>query len=294
MPFKCDFLLGLFIMLFLCGCKDRCADQHPKELATPGRPVVSPCGHFVLEVDRLWDGRSPYFQVRIFERRHNGEAKLLYQSETKFYERFTNYFLWDDHSRVWIYSGDYGIFVVFPNAQGEWESHYRVDLDPDIFKPPSLLRKLRPEAFRGIDAWDSGGGHDARTRFDETRVVTALGDIPQIGESLKDWKTTGEVRYRHVRQDHQDEYYISGHSTEATLSSFAGLHTGFDIYKESWDELLVEEIAKALGVESGNRSELESRWVLRGLLSDGSQIDGAYSPLSRVFWIRVQLPRSRS
>ncbi|NLX12189.1 MAG: hypothetical protein GXY44_00845 [Phycisphaerales bacterium] len=280
---------GLCIMLFLWGCKDRPADQQPKELAVPGHPVVSPCGQYVLEIDRLLDGRSPYFQVQVLEQQGNGKIKLVYQSEIKYYERFTNYFLWDEQSRVWIYSGDLGVFIGFPDDEGKWASYSSVDLDHGLFMPPSLLKELRPNTFELWDTGNNGSSRGAREHWYDIQTVTALGDIPHIGTYLKDWKTEGEVRYRRIRKSRQDEYYISGHSTEMVLSSVDGSCMDFDIHKDSWNELLVARIAKSLEVELGEHlHDRKNGWLLQGRLGDGSKIEGAYSPSSRALWIHVQ------
>ncbi len=70
----------------------------------------------------------------------------MFRSEELFSMRHTTYVLWDDGvDRVWVYSGDIGIYLYDVDADGRWVSSTWTELSRP--EPPPALAAARPEMF---------------------------------------------------------------------------------------------------------------------------------------------------
>ncbi len=143
----CRKLIAVCILSLCCqGCARRGSAANSPLLATPSRPQASPSGKYELRIVPGNDRGSPYFSVEIWSKQP--QPQKLYTDTTKYYERFTNYFLWDSADRVWVYSGDWGTFVLSLNTQGAWEKAAYEEIAKTGVAPPPLLKQLRPKVFR--------------------------------------------------------------------------------------------------------------------------------------------------
>ncbi len=102
------FLILLFMVTLLAGCSTAPGTEKPSpEFATVESPAVSPSGKYTLVVVYGYDGIVHFQSFQILNQRGEG----VYASTERFRTRDRTYFLWGEGDRVWVYSGDVGIFV---------------------------------------------------------------------------------------------------------------------------------------------------------------------------------------
>ena len=114
-------------------------------LATTDKPLVSPSGKYQLEIAGGNNGLVHFERFYISRIRGKGiEPEVIYASTDTFRTRDTLFFLWDKVDRVWVYSGDAGVFYWTKATDNRWEKHiYKNEPIP----APELLKKLKPEIF---------------------------------------------------------------------------------------------------------------------------------------------------
>jgi hypothetical protein len=137
-------VLGIIVVCFgLVPVRStRISRDEQAMLATPGPPVASPSGKYVLIVRRTIVEGDPHLT---FELRAPGAGEAvapLFQAADAYSDFHTTFFLWDDADRVWVYSGDVGTFFWERGDDGEWRKSAMVDRDVPA---PPLLKKLRPK-----------------------------------------------------------------------------------------------------------------------------------------------------
>jgi len=116
------------------------------EIATPGNPVVSPSKKYLLQVVEGFDGSVEYNRFDIVKIGETGsDSKVVFSSQDTFRTRDTLYFLWDNEDRVWVYSGDVGVYYWTRLNDTVWEKHTHQDGD---IAPPETLKKLKPAIFQ--------------------------------------------------------------------------------------------------------------------------------------------------
>ena len=134
----------LLILLTLTGCKRRMNKDTYEAL--PDYPAISPSGKYVLQVSIVQQKALPYYQFAILA--NKAEHEVLFQSPDKFAARHTTWFLWDQDDRVWVYSGDVGVFYwEYVSLSGEWSKGTYSDARKKHIEPPSLFKKRRPRFF---------------------------------------------------------------------------------------------------------------------------------------------------
>jgi hypothetical protein len=147
-------VLGLLALAGVAGCaagdasSNRGTGQGQTQddlLASPGHPVTSPTGKYVLEVSPgPEDNGAKTWRVEI----RDSSGATVYRDDADYTIRHTTYVLWADQGdQAWIYSGDVGVFYIEPDAAGrQWsKSTWRIG-DP-VDDVPSYLRQARPERF---------------------------------------------------------------------------------------------------------------------------------------------------
>lgn len=108
-------------------------------LATPDHPAASPSGKFRLEVREETLEKTRHWRFTI-----TGGEKPFTPDEA-YRTRDALFILWDEHDRVWVYSGDVGTFIWEQAGDRAWQKHAYADR-PDT-PVPALLQQLRPRQF---------------------------------------------------------------------------------------------------------------------------------------------------
>jgi len=121
------------------GCNRVSTPGNRKGLATIEQPQVSIKSGLVLKVVESPaepEGRS--FVIC------TPEGDVLFECPDAFSTRHTLFICWDEHDRVWVYSGDIGVFYWEQSDEGIWEQRvYR----RGALAPPKVLKELRPNIF---------------------------------------------------------------------------------------------------------------------------------------------------
>jgi hypothetical protein len=133
------FCLEIIICLLLLSL-EYCSEETslPPEVATSKTSAISPSGKFLLSVIDL--SGEMYFQIQ-----DRSKQKIVYSCPKKFLDNFTNFFLWDKQDRVWVYSGDIGIFFWEQNRDTQkWEKY---DYTESSAVAPLFLKNVRPKYF---------------------------------------------------------------------------------------------------------------------------------------------------
>lgn len=105
-------------------------------LATPDHPVDSPGGTFRVTIKKIDASGVERLEVMVTDLK-KGESVVV---EDQLRTRDSNFVLWDDRERLWIYSGDTGV-TVWIYESGHWESN---DYSAGNLVLPNILAKLRP------------------------------------------------------------------------------------------------------------------------------------------------------
>lgn len=117
-----------------------------KEVATVSNPIISPSGEYQLVIkEEIFEGvKCNKFEVFKVVEGYPGTS-AIFSSKELFRTRDTLYFIWGDNDRIWVYSGDVGIFFWERVTDEKWKK-YVYDEDKNI-PVPALLKKLKPEFF---------------------------------------------------------------------------------------------------------------------------------------------------
>jgi hypothetical protein len=107
----------------------------------PGQPRSSPSGKYLLEVIEIKIEKYIYWSFRILK----VEKAVVFQCREKFDIRHSTIIMWDDNDRVWVYSGDLGVFIW--EAQNEDSEWAKIEYSQSNLKPPDFLIKEKPRLF---------------------------------------------------------------------------------------------------------------------------------------------------
>lgn len=138
---RMSLVLVMMVILasFLVSCGERNTKmEYPQEVALVGQPANSPSSLYVLHVVeiKMEDGLYQSFQV------YGADNELLYEPEEYFSVQSTNFFLWDDADRVWVYSGDLGTFFwEYDDVSRKWIKFTYADSEVSA---PDFLKSVRP------------------------------------------------------------------------------------------------------------------------------------------------------
>jgi len=157
------FIVGVFIifsvgsaMLFematrverVCGSKEECSVP-----ATTSEPQKSPSGLYELQIVEGRDD-AHYLQFQVLSTTRQSDSEIYKTVETvlvpeeKFYTRHRTYIMWDDEEdRVWVYSGDVGIFFWDMAASGQWEKQICIPRGENVRDVPIFLKEVLREQF---------------------------------------------------------------------------------------------------------------------------------------------------
>jgi hypothetical protein len=119
-------------------------------------PQVSPSGEYVLEVLEGYD-EAEYIQFRV---KTNGSVNMNavtqemvtieFAPKEKYYTRHRTYVMWDDvYDRVWVYSGDIGMFFWDKIDTEYWAKHTCIQRGTNFVDTPIFLKEKLSE-------WASG------------------------------------------------------------------------------------------------------------------------------------------
>lgn len=111
----------------------------PEEVATATRTAISPSKKYILSVRIIKESEITFQSFEILDK--NG--KFVYTPSEKFDNRHTTFFVWGEHDRVWVYSGDVGTFFwqVNPNTNN-WKKYVYVR---SSIAAPKFLKEIRPK-----------------------------------------------------------------------------------------------------------------------------------------------------
>jgi hypothetical protein len=121
-------LLALCVGIALVACG---GEPPSPELVTPSNPRLSPSGSYRLVVTELHD-RGPAWRFRI----ESPAGATLFDSPDRFAIRHRTVVLWGPADRVWVYSGDLGLFY-WERTGDTWVKHVHMQGDA-LPLPPAL------------------------------------------------------------------------------------------------------------------------------------------------------------
>lgn len=138
-------ILGSAVINYTSPSSDN-RNSDNKLLATPENPIVSPSGKFQLQVTQGFNGLVHFNRFDIAKIGEKGsDPEVVYVSKDTFRTRDRLYFLWDELDRVWVYSGDVGVFYWNRVNDEQWEKNtWSRDKKVTV---PKLLKSLTPEFF---------------------------------------------------------------------------------------------------------------------------------------------------
>ena len=128
----------LLLVMVICAC-DEVAMNLPPEVATVESSAMSPSGKYrlVIREQQAGSASSQHFSVE------SSTGELVFSSADQFLTQHTTYFLWDEHDRVWVYSGDLGTFFwEYSDSMHTWEKFVYAEND---IPAPEFLKKMRPQ-----------------------------------------------------------------------------------------------------------------------------------------------------
>jgi hypothetical protein len=135
-------IIGLLAMPLLdLACGDRPEDRYQ---ALRNYPATSPSGKYRLVVTEGFDGAIHFAKFDIVS--NERPQRALFSCQEHFRTWDTTFFLWDAADRVWVYSGDIGVFYWERVKDNIWQEH---DFYPGQRVPPvpEFLKKRRPNVF---------------------------------------------------------------------------------------------------------------------------------------------------
>lgn len=141
-------VIAIVFVIVYCFSKPNNEDNEVdmSGIATVNNPVISPSGKYQLKViDEMIDGIK-HNKFAIYKV-SNGEieSSAIFISNDVYRTRDALFFLWDDKDRVWVYSGDVGVFFWESVSDGIWQKHDHAD--NKSIPVPTLLEKLRPGIY---------------------------------------------------------------------------------------------------------------------------------------------------
>jgi flagellar biosynthesis protein FliQ len=134
-------LLSLIICLLssVTACNENTMTL-PKEVATEGKPAVSPSGTYILSVALQHEEGIPWLRCQVLDR----DGELIYTIPETFDARHTTYFLWDQEDRVWVYSGDVGTFF-WQRTSADHTGWEKQAYAASTLPAPAFLKQMRPK-----------------------------------------------------------------------------------------------------------------------------------------------------
>jgi hypothetical protein len=136
----------LFCVLLVCCSRPEAPHEatYADVIADPSRPAISPSGEFLLEIEQFYKSGFPYAGFRV---REVLTDETVFVSSDNYLLTHTTYFLWDDASRIWVYSGDRGLFYwELTETESETVTWRKSTYLPNRGhpSPPEFLRLVRP------------------------------------------------------------------------------------------------------------------------------------------------------
>ena len=135
----------IIVCLILTGCfysNDTKYEIENELLATPDTPQVSFDNKYELKVQAVFEDEVRHYRFLVY----GNNGILIYKCEDIFRTRDTLYIAWDKDNRVWVYSGDLGVFVWGEDDIGKWVKKTYADKNP-ISGVPEVFRDLRPSEW---------------------------------------------------------------------------------------------------------------------------------------------------
>lgn len=137
------------VVLLICltmghlGCGSN-QPEKPAALATLEQPAASPSGTYLLQITEEETSSGGYLRFQISEIE---PPSRKFVAEDRFSARHETIFIWDDMDRVWVYSGDVGVFY-WEKVPDKWiweKVTYKKEAFPP---PPAYLIELKPHLFK--------------------------------------------------------------------------------------------------------------------------------------------------
>jgi hypothetical protein len=140
----------LLLVLTVSSCFPGIKDTSKEDpfFARADAPCLSPINKYLLQVNIFYDKQAHYSSFRIYTINGYHDFKPIFEPRKYFSERHTTYYLWDKDDRVWIYSGDIGIYYWEQDKAGNWLGYGYNKHSP--INPPAALIKKRPQLFEWI------------------------------------------------------------------------------------------------------------------------------------------------
>lgn len=115
------------------------------DFATSRHPLLSPSGRYQIQVTTGFDGVVHFARFEIARAAKAGRSpEVVFICPESYRTRDALYFLWDESDRVWVYSGDLGVFYWTKEADDSWRKHsYATERIP----VPLKLKQKRPKEF---------------------------------------------------------------------------------------------------------------------------------------------------
>lgn len=133
----------------VCGSREECSVP-----ATTSEPQKSPSGLYELEIVEGRDD-AHYLQFQVLSTTRKSGSEMIYKTvetvlapEEKFYTRHRTYIMWDDEEdRVWVYSGDIGIFFWDISDSGKGKKQVCIPYGENVRDVPIFLKEVLRERF---------------------------------------------------------------------------------------------------------------------------------------------------
>jgi hypothetical protein len=132
-------IVGLLAMPLLdLTCGDRPESRYQ---ALRNYPATSPSGKYRLVVMEGFDGQIHFAKFDIVN--NALPQSSLFSCKEHFRTWDTTCFLWDEQDRVWVYTGDNGLFYWQRMKNGLWQEniYYQGQRVPPV---PEFLKRRRP------------------------------------------------------------------------------------------------------------------------------------------------------
>ena len=135
---------GVVVVAVLAGCEKKAGKGQYE--AVPGEAAVAPSGKYILEAEIVYENGLPYYCFTVLE--NEPEREVLFACPDRFAARHMTWVLWDKEDRVWVYSGDIGVFYwQCDPVSEEWRKRTYDDIRREKTDYPELLKERRPKYF---------------------------------------------------------------------------------------------------------------------------------------------------
>lgn len=141
LAFSLFFVVLLFFSFLIITKMNK--NRFPDEVASFGKPAVSPSGDYLLELTIPDPAQDSMVSFAI----KNRNNEVVFVPHMAFSNRSTTFFLWDDNEeRVWVYSGDIGTFFWEISDDDKRWKHF--SYAKEKVEAPQFLKDTRPSSFR--------------------------------------------------------------------------------------------------------------------------------------------------